>query len=183
VSVHDVIVIGAGPNGLTAASLLAKRGRKVLVLERRNVVGGLAAREEFHPGYHGDGVLTDTTGLSRSVVEQLGLTSHGLSWRTEAPSVWGIDDEGQSICLQEDDRSSGLTGEDATRLADFRRFLQKVRPVLTAFREDDPIDLIHAEDASRWGLARRALQVRRLGRADMMELLRIPPMAAADWLD
>ena len=48
---YDVIVIGAGHNGLTTAALLAKQGRKVLVLERRQITGGIAAGEEFHPGY------------------------------------------------------------------------------------------------------------------------------------
>ena len=57
---YDVIVIGAGHNGLTAAALLAKQGRKVLILERRSIIGGLAAGEEFHPGYHSGGLLHDT---------------------------------------------------------------------------------------------------------------------------
>ncbi|MCI0656122.1 MAG: FAD-dependent oxidoreductase, partial [Acidobacteria bacterium] len=57
---YDVIVIGGGHNGLTAAALLAKAGRKVLVLERRDRLGGLCAPEEFHPGYKMPGVLHDT---------------------------------------------------------------------------------------------------------------------------
>ena len=51
VSKHDLIVVGAGPNGLIAAALLAKAGFRPLVLERRDVVGGTAVTEEFHPGF------------------------------------------------------------------------------------------------------------------------------------
>jgi phytoene dehydrogenase-like protein len=48
---HDVIIIGGGHNGLTCAAYLADAGLKVLVLERRDVVGGAAVTEEFHPGF------------------------------------------------------------------------------------------------------------------------------------
>ena len=48
---RDVVVIGGGPNGLTAAAYLAKAGLKPLVLERREIVGGLAVTEEFAPGF------------------------------------------------------------------------------------------------------------------------------------
>jgi phytoene dehydrogenase-like protein len=47
---YDVVVIGAGHNGLTCAAYLAKAGLKVKVLERRPVVGGAAVTEEFYPG-------------------------------------------------------------------------------------------------------------------------------------
>src|SRR6266508_4879766 len=47
----DVLVVGGGPNGLTAAALLAKAGLKTILLERREIVGGAALTEEFHPGF------------------------------------------------------------------------------------------------------------------------------------
>jgi phytoene dehydrogenase-like protein len=50
-SKFDAIIIGAGHNGLTAAAYLARAGRKVLVLERRHVVGGAAVTEEIFPGF------------------------------------------------------------------------------------------------------------------------------------
>jgi len=53
---HDTIVIGAGSSGLTAACLLSRAGRRVLVLEQRGVVGGASASEEFHPGFRSPGV-------------------------------------------------------------------------------------------------------------------------------
>jgi len=48
---YDVIVIGGGHNGLTNAAYLARAGKKVLVLERRHVLGGAAVTEEVFPGF------------------------------------------------------------------------------------------------------------------------------------
>ena len=48
---YDAIIIGAGHNGLVTAAYLAKAGKKVLVLERRSMVGGIAVTEEIFPGF------------------------------------------------------------------------------------------------------------------------------------
>ena len=48
---YDIVIIGGGHNGLTAAASLAKKGKSVLLLEKRPVLGGIGAGEEFHPGY------------------------------------------------------------------------------------------------------------------------------------
>ena len=74
---YDIIIIGAGHNGLTAAAMLAKKGRKVLVLEKRAIIGGIAAGEEFHPGYRTVGLLHDTACVRRDIVSELDLGRHG----------------------------------------------------------------------------------------------------------
>ena len=56
---YDAIVIGAGQNGLAAAARLAAAGKKVLVLEGRDAIGGLAGAVEFHPGHRVPGILHD----------------------------------------------------------------------------------------------------------------------------
>jgi phytoene dehydrogenase-like protein len=75
---YDIIVIGGGHNGLTAATLLARKGKSVLVLERRPILGGIAAGEEFHPGYRTTGLLNDTTGVRPAVIKELNLEKFGL---------------------------------------------------------------------------------------------------------
>ena len=86
----DVIVIGAGHNGLTAAALLAKQGRNVVVLEQSSVIGGIAAGEAFYPGYRTTGLLNDTSTLRPQVLQALSLEKHGLRVKKGRPSVLAL---------------------------------------------------------------------------------------------
>ena len=74
----DVIVIGAGHNGLTCAGYLARAGLRVLVLESRPVVGGAAVTEEFHPGFRNSVYSYSVSLLHPRVIADLQLERHGL---------------------------------------------------------------------------------------------------------
>ena len=73
---YDAIIIGAGHNGLVTAGYLAKAGLKVLVLERRNLVGGAAVTEEIFPGFKVSSVADGSGYLSAAVREDLKLDAH-----------------------------------------------------------------------------------------------------------
>ena len=75
---HDVIIIGAGHNGLTCAIYLAKKGLKVAVLEAADVVGGAAVTDEFHPGFRNSAAAYTVSLLNPKVIRDLGLERHGL---------------------------------------------------------------------------------------------------------
>ena len=184
---YDVIVIGAGHNGLTTAALLAREGRSVLVLERRGVVGGLAAGEEFHPGYRSAGVLHDTSCVRRDVVEELGLEGLGLSWTESAVFVPQTD--GPGLLLHHDaNRAAQEIGaasdRDAGRYAEYRAFLTRIARFVNGFFSETPLDrTFTGPDGGVLDLLKTGLALRRLGRRNMLELLRIMPMSVADWLD
>ncbi len=74
----DFIVIGAGHNGLTAAAYLVRAGRKVLVLERRHVVGGAAVTEEIYPGFKYSVCSYVVSLLRPEIIRELDLAEHGL---------------------------------------------------------------------------------------------------------
>src|SRR5438445_4927868 len=75
---RDAILIGGSHNGLVCAAYLAKAGLKVTVLERRDVVGGAAVTEEFHPGFRNSVAAYTVSLLQPKVMRDLELPKHGL---------------------------------------------------------------------------------------------------------
>src|SRR3954447_7567403 len=74
----EVIIVGAGHNGLTCAAYLAKAGLRVKVVERRKLVGGAAVTEEFHPGFRNSVAAYTVSLLNPKVISDLRLHDHGL---------------------------------------------------------------------------------------------------------
>ena len=184
---RDVVVIGAGHNGLTTAVLLAQRGHKVVLVERHDGIGGMAAAEEFHPGYRSAGVLVGSGGVGAGMLRELGLDRHGLRMRAEPPGLLALG-AGASLWVHRDARRGAAeiakhSPADAEHYAGYRALHRRMKPVLRDFLERSPLDLLDLESAPALEVIRRALRIRRLGRRDMMELLRLPPMSVADGLD
>src|SRR5436853_7783448 len=75
---YDAAIIGGGHNWLVCAAYLAMAGLKVVVLERRGVVGGAAVTEEFHPGFRNSIASYTVSLLSPKVIADLQLAEHGL---------------------------------------------------------------------------------------------------------
>lgn len=184
---YDVIVIGAGHNGLTCAALLARAGRSVLVLERRDNIGGLAASEAFHPGYRTEGLLHDTTGVRASVIDMLNLEHHGLELLTEPAPIYVPQTGGPGLLLHHDPEAareelSAHSARDAESYIAWRGFLAQLGPVAARLVNSSPPDLTGEQMGSLVKLAGTGLAMRKLGPEAMMEALRIAPMCAADWL-
>jgi phytoene dehydrogenase-like protein len=88
-TVYDCVVVGAGHNGLICACYLAKAGMRVLVLERRHVVGGAVCTEEIVPGYRFDvGSSAHIMFRGTPIMDELGLAAHGLEYVEMDP--WGF---------------------------------------------------------------------------------------------
>ncbi len=185
---YDVVVIGAGHNGLTAAALLAKEGRKVLVLERRRSIGGLAAGEEFHAGYQTVGVLHDSGQIRAQLIKHLDLKSHGLEIRSGRSSFLALDPEDRGILIGHKERRTAkeirvYSPEDVDHYHRYRKFVKHVSGVVNRILDHPPPDLDATDGRSRWDLFKAGFALRRLGKNKMMDLMRIAPMCVADWLN
>ncbi len=132
----DVVIIGAGHNGLTCAAYLAMAGLRVKVVERRKVVGGAAVTEEFHPGFRNSVAAYTVSLLNPQISADLKLANHGLRI---------VERRAQNF-LPSPDGSYLLTGEgrtyqsiarlsplDAGRIDAFTRELEAIADVLRAF--------------------------------------------------
>jgi phytoene dehydrogenase-like protein len=190
VSGFDVIVIGAGHNGLAAAAILARAGRRVLVVERRDVAGGMCAGEEFHPGYHTAGLLHDTAQVRAGLVDALQLAQHGLE-TDPAGSVLIPEENGPGLVLSADEDATArelarVSERDARRWRDYRAFIAGTRRVIEPLLNEIPPDIARIgtlDGGSLATLLKSGVALRTLGRAGMTELLRVPPMCVADWLN
>lgn len=163
----DVIVVGAGHNGLTAAALLGRAGRRVLVVERRDAIGGLAGPVEFFPGYRTAGMIHDSGQVRADVVRELDLLQHGLRLRPGRAPVCVLSDDGPNAMLQPSAAYVELANSAGPWLASV---FDRPLPRLTGI-------------ADMLGLLRHLLALRLLGRQSMEELLRLAPMSTADVLD
>ncbi len=99
----DVVVVGAGHNGLTAAAYLARAGRSVLVVERRDRIGGAATLEEMWPGYVVSPCAYVVGLLHQRVIDDLSLRKRGLDIVMGDPTYFVPFDDGQSLTIWNDE--------------------------------------------------------------------------------
>lgn len=184
---YDVIVIGAGPNGLAAAARLAKAGKKVLILDRGDGSGSLSSRREFHPGYQVPGILHDEGLTTRAVAAKLELEKHGLKFRA-APATYVAETGGPGILLAADAKEAAAaigarSGRDGESYLRYRAFLARIAPVFEAILGEGPPPLTPNGLGDLLDLGRRGLLAFKLDRKEIVELARVAPMCVADFLN
>ncbi len=182
---YDAIIIGAGHNGLVAAAYLAKRGRKVLVLERRGIVGGSVVTETFEDGSPYDPVWTGGM-LRPDIVKDLRLASHGLQPDPVRKPFISLQADSHHLVLDADPLKAAeaikpFSEKDASRWGEFVRFMNKAAYILDV-AYDTLMPRLPKDFSLRegYGLLELGLELRLAGRKDMLNFIRALPMTAQE---
>jgi len=148
---YDAIVIGAGHNGLTAATYLARAGRRVLVRERRSMVGGCAVTEELWPGFRVSRASYVAGLLRPIVIDELRLADHGLEMLPRDPSSFTPQPDNRGLVLGPDLASSCeeiryFSPRDAARYPGYESFLERIARVADPLIDAPPPTDIRAKN-------------------------------------
>src|SRR5438132_963791 len=184
---YDALIVGGGHNGLVCACYLAARGMRVVMVERRAVVGGAAVTEEFHPGFRNSTASYTVSLLNPRVIRDLKLAEHGLRiverpFANFLPLLDGnfIRVGGGVEATQRE--VARFSARDAERLPAYYERLERVADVLRALLLETPPnvgggwpELFHAWKSGR-SLNALPLEAKR----DVLDLF---TMSAGDWLD
>jgi phytoene dehydrogenase-like protein len=184
---YDAIIVGAGHNGLVTAAYLAKAGKKVLVLERRPIIGGIAATEEPFAGFKYSTCAHLAGTLSPRIVADLDLAKHGLELLPLDPALLALSLEGESLVIPRDAGKSpemirGCSSPDADRLQTFNQRLASLTSFLASLYAVPLPDSAASGSLQLSELVKIGWKFHRLGNKEMYEFLRVLPMSIADWL-
>jgi phytoene dehydrogenase-like protein len=187
---YDALIIGGGHNGLTCAAYLAGAGLKVVVLERRGVVGGAAVTEEFHPGFRNSVASYTVSLLNPKVIRDLDLPRHGLRVVERRCANFLPTADGRYLHTGGDRTLAEVarfSARDAARVSEYGERLDAIANVLRDLVLVTPPNAIEGGwSAALPELVRAARVGGRLRRLDMglrRELLALFAMSAGDYLD
>ncbi len=181
---YDILIIGAGHNGLTAAAWLAKARKRVLVLEKRPVVGGFCMGQDDAPA-----LAPFPRGILRpDIIRHLGLERFGLNPAPASTDLISLLPDSRQLILSADtaktvESISQFSRPDAARWPDFVRFMARAAAALEAAYATPIPPLPKFSISEGLPLAQLALKLRGLGAKDMYAFIRLLPMSAKEFLD
>jgi len=187
----DVLIIGAGHNGLVCACDLAARGLRVQLVERRNVAGGAAVTEEFHPGFRNSTASYTVSLLDPGVIRDLRLAEHGLRIVERPFSNFLPLPDGRSLCLggglaMTQAAVAQFSTRDAERLPEWYAMLERAVVLLRSLLARTPPNIGERGFASMRDAFSALLigrQARALDLATKRDLLDLFTKSAGDMLD
>ncbi|NJN93797.1 MAG: NAD(P)/FAD-dependent oxidoreductase [Anaerolineales bacterium] len=184
----DAIIIGGGHNGLVTAAYLAKAGKKVLVLERRDTLGGAAATEEIWPGFKINTGAPDVGMVRPEIIAELGLRQHGLDFIESPVTAFAPQPDGPALTMWRDPRETKaeiarFSAADAEKFPAFIRLITALTSILDQIMTTIPPTLEESKAGDLISWAKLGLKLKGLGQREMMESLRTLPMTAQEFLD
>jgi phytoene dehydrogenase-like protein len=184
---YDVVVLGGGHNGLTAAAYLARAGRSVLVAEARDRPGGAADTVELAPGARVPAVAHTVGRLRAAIVRELDLQRHGLALIAPDVRAFAPRPDGPPIVLWRDtattvDALRTVSAADAEAYPKFDRRVRALSGFLADLADEVPPDVAAPGIGDALTGLRIGRAYRGLGRDDGRAILRVVAMAVADFV-
>jgi phytoene dehydrogenase-like protein len=185
---YDAIIIGGGHNGLVAACYLARARKKVLVLERRYVVGGACVTEEnIFPGYKVSTAAYVNSLFSPEIIRELRLAEYGFAVIERNPSSFTPFPDGRYLLMGPDaklnqEQIAKFSAKDAENYPRYERMLERVASVVEPTLRMTPPNVLHPGIGGLWSLAQLGRSFQKLG-VNLSEAVEVLTGAARPLLD
>jgi phytoene dehydrogenase-like protein len=184
----EILIVGAGHNGLVAAAYLARAGRRVLVLESRELVGGCAVTEEIWPGYRVSTASYLSSLMQEKVVRELELERFGYRVDAKDPAFFSPFPDGRHLFMWQD-RAQTLaeiakfSKRDAETYLKYEEHLERLAVVAESLLLVTPPHFPPRRAADYVDYLKLLGRLRGLSRTETIGLVKIFTQSAADFLD
>lgn len=185
---YDVIVAGGGHNGLVTAACLARAGRRVLVLERRELVGGCSVTEPLWPGYRVSTAAYLSSLMQDRIVRELELPKYGYRVDAKDPPFFSAFPDGRYLYTWQDQRRTleeiaKFSRRDAEAYPRFEAHLERLASVVEQLLLVTPPEFPPQSLSDYADYLRLFAKFRRLSRRDTVALVKIFTQSAAQLLE
>lgn len=185
---YDAIIIGGGHNGLVTAAYLARAGKSVLVLERREMLGGCAVTEELWPGYKVSSGAYLVSLLQERIVRELELERFGYRVLPKDPAFFSAFPDGRHLFFWQDEKKTvaeiaKFSERDAVAFPKYEAYLERLAVIVESLLLVTPPELPPKKPGDFIAYLKLLARFRNLGPKEITGLVKIFTQSAADLLD